>query len=393
MSDLYELPNGWEWKTIEEICEILDRLRKPISQKNRVSGEYPYYGATGIVDYVNDYIFDEKLLLIGEDGAKWGANENTAFIADGKYWVNNHAHIMRPNREKVLDMILVYYLNATNLMDYITGATVKKLNQQKLKSIKIPLPPLSEQKRIVSKLELLFEKIDRGVALHQKNMDDADLFMGSVLNDVFGELEEKYSKFTINEISTVKGGKRVPKGYKLSEKETPYPYLRVTDFTNNGTISKEKMLYLTEEIYQQIKRYTITDEDLYITNVGNTIGKSGIIPSDLNGANLTENAVKLVYKDKDNTSNKFMYYFTKSSVFISQMENATKQMAVPKLAIMRLGEIKIPHPPLNIQQKTVKYLDEVSQKTEKLKSIQKEKMESLIALKASILDKAFRGEL
>jgi len=216
MSELYKLPDGWEWKPIEELCKILDRLRKPISQKNRINGEYPYYGATGIVDYVDDYIFDEKLLLIGEDGAKWGANENTAFIADGKYWVNNHAHIMRPNREKILDMILVYYLNTTNLMDYITGATVKKLNQQKLKSINIPLPPLSEQKRIVSKLDKLFEKINKGVALHQKNMDEADLFMGSVLNDVFGELEEKYElKILGNLTKTTSGGtpKRNNKSY------------------------------------------------------------------------------------------------------------------------------------------------------------------------------------
>jgi len=148
MAELYQLPDGWEWKTIDDLCEILDRLRKPISQKDRISGEYPYYGASGILDYINDYIFDERLLLIGEDGAKWGANENTAFMADGKYWVNNHAHIMRPNNSLVMDSILVYYLNTTDLNEYITGATVKKLNQQKLKEINIPLPPLEEQKRI-----------------------------------------------------------------------------------------------------------------------------------------------------------------------------------------------------------------------------------------------------
>ena len=172
-----------------------------------------------------------------------------------------------------------------------------------------------------------------------------------------------------------------------------YPYLRVTDFKYTGTVCTDKMLYITKEIYEIIKRYTITDEDLYITNVGNTIGKSGIIPSELNGANLTENAVKLVYKDKENTSNKFMYYFTISSIFITQLKSATMQMAVPKLAIMRLGEINLPFPSLQIQQKVVKYLDEVSEKIDKVKSIQKEKMNNLKALKASILDKAFRGEL
>src|SRR5574344_27312 len=202
IAELYSLPKGWERKTIEELCEILDRLRKPISQKDRISGEYPYYGATGIVDYINNYIFDERLILIGEDGAKWGANENTAFIAEGKYWVNNHAHIMRPNKELVIDSLLIYYLNTTDLMEYITGATVKKLNQEKLKSINIPLPPLEEQKRIVAKLDILFAKIDKAIALHQKNIDEANVFMASVLNDVFVELEEKYEIKTVYDLCT-----------------------------------------------------------------------------------------------------------------------------------------------------------------------------------------------
>src|SRR5574344_2646933 len=217
MAELYSLPDGWEWKTIEELCEILDRLRKPISQKDRISGEYPKYGATGIVDYINNYIFDERLLLIGEDGAKWGANENTAFIAEGKYWVNNHAHIMRPNKDLVIDTLLVYYLNTTDLSEYITGATVKKLNQEKLKSINIPLPPLEEQKRIVAKLDILFAKIDKAIALHQKNIDEADIFMESVLNDVFVELNGVYQKRQLDSFD-----KKMSSGGTPSRKEKLY---------------------------------------------------------------------------------------------------------------------------------------------------------------------------
>ena len=89
----------WAITPLGELCDILDSKRKPITKKVRTSGEFPYYGATGILDYVEDYIFDEKLVLIGEDGAKWGAGENTAFSAEGKYWVNNHAHVIRPHRD------------------------------------------------------------------------------------------------------------------------------------------------------------------------------------------------------------------------------------------------------------------------------------------------------
>ena len=112
-----------------DLVEVLDKQRKPISKSNRKSGKYPYYGASGIVDYVNDYIFNERLILIGEDGAKWEAGERTAFIAEGKYWVNNHVHVLRPDKTKINDIFLVQYLNAANLKPYITGVTVPKLNQ------------------------------------------------------------------------------------------------------------------------------------------------------------------------------------------------------------------------------------------------------------------------
>lgn len=392
-SNLPTLPANWELQAIGNICEIFDSKRKPITSKDRISGEYPYYGASGILDYIDDYIFDEKLVLIGEDGAKWEANQNTSFIATGLYWVNNHAHVLKPKRSIILDEYLVFYLNFSDLSDYITGATVKKLNQAKLKEIQIPLPPLDEQKRLVSLLDTLFAKIDRSIELLSENITAADALLPSALNTVFGELGEKWETKTVNDIAFVKGGKRLPKGEQLLEKETPYPYLRVTDFTDDGTISTKKMLYLPPEVHDKIKRYTISHEDLYITNVGNTIGKSGIIPKELEGANLTENAVKLVYKDKKNISNKFVFYFTKSATFIFQLESATKQMAIPKLAIMRLGEINIPLPPLDIQTQTVEYLDSIRHKVEILKQVQNDKIKNLKALKASLLDRAFKGEL
>ena len=90
-----------------EIVEILDSKRRPISKKDRKQGPYPYYGATRIVDYIDGYIFDEELVLVGEDGAKWKSMDNTAFTIKGKTWVNNHAHVLRPNNEIVLNQFLI----------------------------------------------------------------------------------------------------------------------------------------------------------------------------------------------------------------------------------------------------------------------------------------------
>jgi len=127
---------GWSETTLGEVCEVLDRLRKPITKKDRVEGPIPYYGATGIVDYVEGFIFDEPLVLVGEDGAKWDGGEATAFAVDGKTWVNNHAHVLRPDRKFLTDEWLIFWLTFSDLSEFVTGVTVPKLNQKNLRSLK-----------------------------------------------------------------------------------------------------------------------------------------------------------------------------------------------------------------------------------------------------------------
>ena len=155
-----ELKSNFDLKELREIVEVFDKKRKPLKKTERIQGDYPYYGATGIIDYINDYIFDEELVLVGEDGAKWGANEKSAFIAKGKYWVNNHAHVLKPDNSLVNNSYIVNVLNNIDLSDYITGMTVPKLNQEKLLSIKIPLPSLEKQNQIVEELDAYQKVID-----------------------------------------------------------------------------------------------------------------------------------------------------------------------------------------------------------------------------------------
>jgi len=133
--------------------EILDSKRKPITKSDRKKGKFPYYGATGILDHVEGYIFKERLVLLGEDGAKWEPGENSAFIAEGKYWVNNHAHVLKPNRDLLDDVYLVTLLNQMDLMPFVSGVTVPKLNQTRLREIKIPLPPLRIQQELALQIE------------------------------------------------------------------------------------------------------------------------------------------------------------------------------------------------------------------------------------------------
>jgi type I restriction enzyme M protein len=161
----------WEMVKLETIVEILDSKRRPITKSDRIAGEYPYYGATGILDYVADFIFNERLVLLGEDGAKWESGDQTAFIAEGKYWVNNHAHVLRPRSDKLVDIFLVTYLNQIDLLSYVTGVTVPKLNQEKMRSIEIPLPSVEIQNQIVKNIEAersLVESAKKLICIYEK---------------------------------------------------------------------------------------------------------------------------------------------------------------------------------------------------------------------------------
>ncbi len=167
----FDIPRTWTWTRLGEIVEILDSQRKPITKAARKSGPYPYYGASGVVDYVDGYLFDEPLVLVGEDGAKWDKGEATSFSISGKSWVNNHAHVLRPRREAVTDEYLAYYLTAADLNPYITGMTVPKLNQARLASIPVATPCLEEQHRIAQKVDELMALCDR---LEQQTSDQLD---------------------------------------------------------------------------------------------------------------------------------------------------------------------------------------------------------------------------
>ena len=160
----FDVPEGWCITDIGELLINRDGERKPVSlairskQNNKV---YDYYGAAGVIDKVDNYLFDECLLLIGEDGANLlSRNMNNAFLADGKYWVNNHAHVLDAIDKFILSYVAIV-INSMKLDDYITGSTQPKLSQDNLNKIPIFLPPLNEQKRIMTELERWFALIDQ----------------------------------------------------------------------------------------------------------------------------------------------------------------------------------------------------------------------------------------
>jgi restriction endonuclease S subunit len=148
-----EIDEEWDKAKLGDICENLDSQRKPVTKSDRVEGQYPYYGASGIVDYVEDYIFDGKYLLVSEDGANLLARSTPiAFSVEGKVWVNNHAHILK-FEEPATQSFVEIYLNSIDLSNYVTGAAQPKLSQGNMNKIEIPLPPLEAQREIVARIE------------------------------------------------------------------------------------------------------------------------------------------------------------------------------------------------------------------------------------------------
>ncbi|MEX1015010.1 MAG: restriction endonuclease subunit S, partial [Candidatus Paceibacterota bacterium] len=176
-------PKGWEVKKLGKILENKDSERVPVKKSDRkeMAGEYPYYGASGIVDYVDDYLFEGPNLLIGEDGANLlSRSTEIAFIADGKYWVNNHAHVLGSERINLLHYVK-YFINNLDLEPYITGSAQPKLNQGNLNKIEVPLP----DEQYIEEFERRLNKITTEKTATESLLEKSEEFFSSLVQEAF----------------------------------------------------------------------------------------------------------------------------------------------------------------------------------------------------------------
>lgn len=409
MSELYELPKGWEWKKLDDFTSIKGGKRIPKGNKLlETKTNYPYIRVTdfndsGSVDinniqYITKDIYDEiKNYTISKNDiyiSIAGTIGKTGIIPnelDGANLTENAAKIVFDNF-KYDKYFLLYFTYSIPFLEQIGLATkivaMPKLALTRLKEVYIPLPPLEEQKRIVTKLDILFAKIDKAIALHQKNIDEADIFMASVLNDVFVELEEKYGKQLL--LDGVYIGCK--KGFKPTIINGKVPFIGMSDIDEHNGINTK---YVMEDYGNVSNGKTKFEKNAVL--VGKITpctqnNKTTIVPSNIDGGFATTEVYAL--HSMSNMNPYYLNHFMRSKevneFLVSTMVGATGRQRVPSESIKNL---QISIPPLQTQQKVVSYLDEISNKIEKIKQIQKEKMQSLKELKASILDKAFKGEL
>ena len=182
------VPVEWDIKALGKISQFLDNQRKPVKENERSSGIYPYYGASGIIDYVDDYLFDGEYILLGEDGANIVMRSSPlAFKVKGKMWINNHAHVISPNDNCNIDF-LVNILESLNYEKYNSGTAQPKLNREVCESITLPFPPLPEQQKIA---EILSTQ-DKLIELQEKKIEQLKELKKAYLQKMFPQKGSKY---------------------------------------------------------------------------------------------------------------------------------------------------------------------------------------------------------
>lgn len=182
-----EYTDDWEQRKLDDVVEFLDTMRKPLEGAKRISGPYPYYGASGIVDYVDGYLFDEELILLSEDGANiTDRNYPVCFLASGKYWVNNHAHVLRTKQGNENNFIC-NSLERKDYTQYNTGMAMPKLNKETCKKIPILCPGFEEQKKIGD----YFRSLDNLITLHHRKCEETKKLKKFMLQKMFPKKGEK----------------------------------------------------------------------------------------------------------------------------------------------------------------------------------------------------------
>ena len=397
------MKEGWSYKKLGEVCEILNGfafksniyapkgirvIRITNVQKGFIEDTEPKFYPFDSIDELNRYLLKSQDLLISLTGNVG----RVALLAENMLpaYLNQRVGCIRVKNEKELSISYLYHLLNSNefeknCIQSAHGAAQKNMSTVWLANYKIPIPPLQEQHSIVSRLDSAFSHIDALKANAEKQLNEARKLFQAELTECM-KPKEGWEEKKLGDIADIKGGKRVPKGYKLENFDTGHRYIRVSDFDDDGTIDLTNIQYISEEVYNQIKNYTITDNDVYLSIAG-TIGKAGIIQSSLNGSNLTENACKLIFTKP--VDKRYIYLYTKSDDFKKQIDKATKQTSQPKLAITRLAQFIVPLPPLSDQHSIVSHLDSLSSNIRKLEELQQKTLAECDALKQAMLREVF----
>ena len=399
----FDIPDTWEWERFGNLVINYDSKRKPVAKELRKTekGTYDYYGATGAIDKVDEYIFDGEYLMIGEDGGNFFVDRDNSFVANGQFWANNHVHVVKPALCDIF--FLKYFLDCLNLpgLGLINGIAVPKLNQENLNSILVPVPPLEEQHRIVAKIEELLPYVDRYAEAYEKleqfNAKFPEDMKKSILQYAIqgklveqrpeeGTAEELYQQIQEEKQRLIKEGKikkekplaeltidkipfDIPESWKwcylgdvfshtagkaLNAKNTngtKHKYITTSNvYWDHFELDNLKEMYYTED---EIDKYSVKYGDLLVLE-GGDVGRSAIW--NLQESYCIQNHIHKLRPYVD-VCIKYFYYvmmFLKLTGSISG-----RGIGIKGLSANALHRICIPLPPLQEQRRIVAKIEEL----------------------------------
>ena len=371
--------NGWATLPLGELTENFDNRRIPVKGADRKHGRFPYYGASGIVDHVDDYLFDGEYLLIAEDGENLRTRQTPiAFLTNGKFWVNNHAHIVRANN-RADTRFLCYVLSQTDVSGFLTGSTMPKLTQGNMNRIPVVAPPLPAQKAIASMLGALDDKIalNRRMnatldamarALFQSWFVDFDpvrakldgrqptgldtataaLFPNEFEDSEIGKKPTSWDVVTLGEVLSIleTGGR--PKG-GVSGITSGIPSIGAESITNIGQFDFSKTRFVPIEFYENMKKGRIQDLDVLLYKDG---GKPGVYEPHVSmfgygfpfdACCINEHVYRLRVNER--LSQEYLYFWLTSEIALAEMRIKGTGVAIPGLNSTALRSLTVLVPP------------------------------------------------
>lgn len=392
----YKIPKNWCWGYLtKSFAECKDAFRKPVNatERSKHEGNIPYYGATGQVGWIDDYLTDEELILLGEDGAPFlDLLKDKAYIITGKAWINNHAHILKSFFGHVGNKYLLHYLNIFDYTGYVNGTTRLKLTQASMDTMPIPIAPLTEQQRIVDRIESLFAKLDEAKEKAQAVIDGYEDRKAAILHKAFtgeltaewrkanGILSSSWCKKRFDEVAEVKSNLVDPADYQdfphiapdNIEKKTGR-LLEYHTIAEDGMKSGKHRFYAGQILYSKIRpnlsKVIVVDFD-------------GLCSADM-----------YPIEPKDGINTKYLWYYMLSEEFLIQASTAGSRSVLPKINQKELSKLTVMVTDPLEQERIVSILDQLFEKELQAKEAAEQVIDQIDIMKKSILSRAFRGEL
>ena len=369
-----------------EVCEVLDSKRVPITAANRVSGQYPYYGANGVQDYVADYIFDDELVLLAEDGGNFGSKEKPiAYRVSGKCWVNNHAHVLKP--KAVIDVdYLCYSLMFYDVSGLVNGATRQKLTQSDMRKMEIPLRTMVEQKNIVCRLNKLTELI----SLRKQQLAKLDELVKARFVEMFGDSVANTKNFPSTTLETVmtvfpQNGLYKPQTDYVQD-DTGIPILRIDAFYN-GKVTNWKTLKRLICSETEIDRYLLRENDIVINRVNSIeyLGKCAHIVGLKEKTVFESNMMRFHIDEKKVNAVYVTEVLCTEDIYRQILRRAKKSVNQASINQEDVKSLEILVPPLSFQNQFAAFVERV----DKQKQTVQQSLEKLELMKKALMQEYF----